>query len=134
MINGIAYGFEDITIQVMGDIIQGATEIEYTGSRERSNIHAKGADPYEQGRGPKNYSGKIVMLQSAFQRIEDLYGDPLDAAGFRIVVAYANASQALRTDLLHFCSINDFTKGMATGDDHMTIECPITIGKVRLNV
>jgi hypothetical protein len=139
MINGNEYAWEDLQVVMEGKAqpLNGVVEIEYTTKKEHSNIYGKGDKPVAMGRGKREYSGKIVLLQSEFEAIQrSLPGgsDVTQKLPFSITVAYAPAGGEETTDQLTYCRINEVKKGMKTGDGNQLIELPLTIGNILYNI
>lgn len=139
MINGNEYAWEDLQIVMEGKAqpLQGVAEIEYTTKKEHSNIYGKGDDPVAMGRGKREYSGKIVLLQSEFEALQRSMpggSDVTKKVPFAITVAYAPEGGVETTDELLYCRINEVKKGMKTGDGNQLIELPLTIGKINYNI
>src|SRR5688572_27229923 len=94
MINGNEYAWEDLQIVMEGKAqpLEGVTEIEYTTKKEHTNIYGKGDKPVAMGRGKKEPGGKIVLLQSEFEALQQSLPagkDATDRKPFTITVAYA---------------------------------------------
>ena len=139
MINGHEYAWEDLEIVIEGKNkpMVGAVEINYTKKKEHTNIYAKGADPVKAGRGKNEYDGNIVVLQSELDAWNKSLGpgkDITDLKGFGITVAFAPEGGEETTDQLVYCRAGEVKKGMKTGDGNMTVDIPLTIGKIKYNV
>jgi len=135
-INGFQYAWEDIEVNILGRIIEGIVEVEYTTEKEHLNIYGRGAKPVSMGRGRESYSGKLVVLQSEHEAIQSSLprGSKVTDLVFPITVSYAPAGGAKTTDILKYCRISKVTKGMKEGDGNMTIEYPLMIGDIDYNV
>lgn len=139
MINGNEYAWEDI--QVTSDFsntpLEAIEEIEYTTQKEHLNVYGRGDKPVAAGRGKKDFSGKIVLLQSeleAWQRQLPRGKDITDLRGFGVNVSYAPEGGEETTDRLVFCRATEVKKGMKTGDGNMLVEIPLVIGRILYNV
>lgn len=138
-INGNEYAWEDVQVVMEGkpQPLEGVTEIEYTTKKEHSNIYGKGDSPVAMGRGKKEFSGKIVLLQSEFESLQrSLPGgkDITDKLPFTITCAYAPEGGVETTDQLQYCRVTEVKKGMKTGDGNQMIELPLVIGKINYNI
>jgi len=121
MINGNEYAWEDLQVIIEGKSspIEGITAIEYETSKDHSNIYGRGDEPVAMGRGKKEFSGKMVLLQSEFEAMQQGLPkgkDVTDLAAFGITVAYAPAGGIAVVDQLNYVRIKKFKKGLATGD------------------
>lgn len=139
MINGNEYSWEDLQIIIEGKSspIEGVTGIEYTTSKDHQNIYGRGDEPVAMGRGKKEFEGKITLLQSEFEALQQGLPkgkDVTDLKAFGITVAYAPEAGVATVDQLNYVRIKKFKKGMVTGDGNQTIECELAIGKIIYNV
>lgn len=138
MINGTEYAFEDIQVSVFGISIQGFTNVRYGVQKDHNNIHARGNKPHSMGRGKKDSTpGLLTILQSEFERLNKATPpgkDPTDWPAFPMVVSYAPEGGTPVTDLVPFCRVNNWEKGMSTEDGEMTIDLNLTTGIPQLNI
>lgn len=138
MINGNEYAFEDLQVVVNGYVPQGIQEIEYGANKNHYNIHGRGGKPVAMGRGKKDAEpGRLVVLQSDFEAMNAAAAvgtDPTDWNAFEIVASYAPDNGIVITDVIPFCRVNSWKKGMKTEDGHQTIELSLTTGIPQLNV
>lgn len=137
MINGVEYGFEDVKINTLGRSLVGFTGFEYGATKEHSNVHGRGNQPVAMARGKKDAKpAKLTILQSEFeamQRSAPAGTDPTDWAPFEVTVCYQMESGQLVTDIVPFCRVSDYTKGLSTGDANMTIDLSLVTGIPILN-
>ena len=138
MINGFEYAFEDIQCVINGYSLEGFIDVRYGASKEHSNIHGRGNAPVAMGRGKKDATpGKLVLLQNEFERLVQATPpgmDPTDWAPFTMTISYAPLGGIPVTDVVPFCRINNYEKGMSTEDDNMTIELTLTTGIPLLSI
>jgi len=139
MINGNEYAWEDIAVIIPGKVapIDGIEAIEYEESKEHTNIHGRGDEPVAFGRGKKDFSGSLTLLQSEFEALQQSLPpgrSVTSMAPFNITVSYAPEGGIDTTDLLIGVRIKKFKKGGKTGDDHMPVVCDLIIGKIDYNV
>jgi hypothetical protein len=139
MINGNEYAWEDITIVLPGSAapIDGCAGINYEIKKDHTNIYARGDKPIKMGRGKREFSGDISLLQSAVESLQMglLPGKDLtDIAPFVITVGYAPAGGVATVDQLLYVRIAAYKKGMKTGDGNMMVDCTLTIGDIQPNI
>lgn len=139
MINGNEYAWEDVQLVFGGESfpIDGFVGIEYTSSKEHTNIHGRGAKPVAMGRGREDFSGTLTVLQSELERLQRTMPRGVSLtkkAPFDLTVAYAPEAGEATVDQLKFCRIGEVKKGMRTGDGNMTVELPLVIGDIKPNV
>lgn len=139
IINGNEYSWEDMEIIFLGKPIpmNGVTALSYEEKKEHTNIYGRGDKPVAMGRGKREYSGSITILQSeleAIQRALPSGKSMSDVTGFDITVSYAPKGGEVTTDRLRYCRVGGTKKGMKTGDANMEIELPLVIGDIVYNV
>lgn len=138
-VNGVEYSWGDIQIMLPGSNIpvEGVTGIEYTEKQEKAAIHARGFKPHKIGRGKKEYSGSVSILQSEFEgMIQSLPpGKSLtDLAPSVITISYAPEGGQMVTDQCIAVDFSEVKKGMKTGDTHQIIDLPFTCLDILFNV
>lgn len=138
MINGSEYGFEDIKISALGRSLIGFTDVRYGATKDIKNVHGRGNRPIARARGKADAKpAKLVLLQSEFeaiQRAAPAGSDPTMWAPFDITVAYAPIGGVITTDIIPYCQVTDWEKGMSTEDGNMTIELSLVTDIPILNV
>lgn len=126
MINGTEYAFEDVKISLLGRSLVGFVGFSYGASKSYTNIHGRGNRPIKRGRGRKDAEpARLTILQSEFEAIQAAmppFTDVCDLAPFNIVVAYAPLGGQITTDIVPYCQVQRYTKGMTTDDGNMTID------------
>lgn len=138
MINGAEYSWEDIQVILPGKAlpVDGVTGIEYTVKKEHTNIYGRGDKPIATGRGKKEYSGSLSILQSELEALQASLAagkDITDMAPFQITVAYAPEGGVIKTDILKSVRFGEVKKGMKSGDPNMEIQIPLIIGDIVFN-
>lgn len=139
MINGNEYAWEDVQVILPGKTIpnDGVAAIEYTTKKEHTNVYARGDKPIKMGRGKKEYSGMMTLLQSTVEEIQAGLApgkDLTDISAFTIPVGYAPEGGVATIDTLLSVRISEFKKGMKTGDGNMTVDCNLVIGDIKFNI
>jgi hypothetical protein len=139
MINGNEYAWEDIQVVLPGKTIpnDGVAGIEYTVKKDHTNVYARGDKPIKMGRGKKEYSGMMTLLQSCVEEMQAGLApgkDLTDIAAFPIIVGYAPEGGIATVDRLLYTRISEYKKGMKTGDGHATVDCTLVIGDIKYNM
>jgi hypothetical protein len=139
MINGNEYAWEDIKVVLPGSTrpLDGVVAIEYSEKKDHINIYGRGDKPVAMGRGKREYSGSITLLQSeveALQRTLPKGRSITDIPAFSIPVSYQPENGPLTVDMLIAVRFGEIKKGMKTGDPNMEIELPLIIGDIQYNV
>ena len=125
-VNGIAYDWESVTIEMPHGVAIGIEEINYNDSREIEEIYGKGSKVRQYGR--KNYSasGSMTLTRDefeAFRKAAD--GSAYKAKPFPIVSSYANDDMETVTDTLPDVKI--------TKQDTSAKQDDASTGKVKLD-
>lgn len=139
IVNGTEYSWGDIEIMLPGSNIpvNGVTGIEYSGKQEKVAIHARGFKPHKIGRGKKEYSGMVSILQSEFEGMIQALPpgkDLTDLAPAVVTIAYVPEGGVIVTDQLIGVDFSEIKKGMKTGDTHQVIDLPFTCLDIKFNV
>lgn len=138
MINGNEYAFEDLQVVIQGRLLTGIRGVRYGASKVHTNVHGRGNVPVAMARGKKDAApASLTILQSEFEALQaatPIGKDPTDWAPFEMVVAYAPEGGVITTDVVPFCRVTGFEKGITTEDDYMTIELSLVTGIPKLNV
>ncbi len=139
MINNFEYAWEDIKVILPGSSLpsDAVTAIEYNSDKEHTNIYGAGAVPVAMGRGKKEFTGKVTVLQSlleAMQRSMSAGKDLTDLTPFNITVSYAPEGGVATTDQLVGCRFKKIPKSMKAGDPNQEIEMDLAIFKINYNV
>lgn len=138
MINGNEYAFEDIQCVINGLSLEGFVDVRYGATKDHTNIHGRGNVPVSMGRGKKDSTpAKLVVLQSTFELLQEATPsgkDPTDWTPFIMTVSYAPEGGLPKTDVVPFCRVTQYEKGMSTEDGNMTVELSLKTGIPQLNV
>ena len=129
-------GWEDVTLLMLGRIVDGFRGFKYKVSKATTNIHGRGKEPVARGKGRKEYEGSIKLLfreVMALEKVAISQGgtDLTDIDPFDITLVYADSNTGI--PITHTLSNVEFTEyelGMESGDDYMEIELPLGIGKI----
>jgi hypothetical protein len=139
MVHGNEYAWEDIQIILPGKTVpvEGIISIDYETKKDHTEIYGRGDKPVALGRGKKEFSGNMSLLQSEVEAMQMLLGvgkDLTNISAFQVTVAYAPEGGIATVDMLLFVRIKSFKKGMKTGDGNMTVDCELAIGDIKYNI
>lgn len=121
------YPWSDLSIAAGGRIYEGATELEYTQTREKDFLYGRGNKPHEIVHGNDAFEGKLKIWQSDLEAMtKDAPDKDVLKLRFNIIVTYTpkDGGQVV-VDVLENCEIKEVKKGMAQGDKNMEVELPI---------
>ena len=135
IINTEEYAWSDIKIVMLGRQVTGARAIKYGSKQTKEPVYAAGNEPVAMGRGNKQYSGEIKLLQSELEAIiASASGDPMNIPPFDVVVAYVPASGLpMKTDVLKFVEFDNFEKDSKQGDTHHEITMGLQMLRIQYN-
>lgn len=123
---------------MLGRSLLGFVDFRYGATKAYTNIHARGNRPLKRGRGKKDAKpAQLTILQSEFeamQRVAPPGTDPCDWPPFTVTVSYAPIAGQITTDIIPYCQISDWEKGMTTDDGNMTIVLALVTDIPLLNV
>ena len=130
------YAWSDYRILIGGRFITGIREFKYKTGKKKEPIYAEGDEPVAMGRGNKEYSCEMKVLQSEAEAIVlSGGGNPVDIPPFTVVHQYqAKAGLPIVTDVVEEVEFVDFEKGMAQGAGHMEVTFPMVCLKIKYNV
>lgn len=127
------FAWKNINIMILGRLIIGATDIEYTSERNIEEIFGAGDQPQFLGEGNKTYSGTIELLQNEYEAMVE-YAKSKGLEGvidleIDIIVNYlpkelAQAIVKMVTDRVVGVKFTSAGKKMTQGDTHMKIQLP----------
>lgn len=133
LINGRAYDFASIQLQLLGQTIIGTTAISYGHKQEKVNNYGAGVNPVSRGYGKREPEASVTLEMKEVERIQAAVpagGSLLDIKPFPIVVSYVNDSNALITHTLHNCEFTENKRDMKTGDTNIECELPLVISHI----
>ena len=92
LINGRAYDFTQIIVNVMGVPIPSVTKIDYKEEQEKTNNFGGGNRPVSRGHGTIQPTASIEMSMTDIEKIRDIApnGSLLSVPAFDIVVVFGN--------------------------------------------
>lgn len=126
-INGIEYGWGDVSVVVNGRDVARIRGIKYVSKQEMEHVYAKGNKPIAILTGNKSYSGELTILQSELNNLMLLSkSKTLFDLQFNIVVCYGNAAKGelMTTDKIYGARFTDLDKNLKQGDKFMEVTLP----------
>lgn len=128
LINGKAYAWGDVSINMFGTIIRGITSIMYKDSQEKTNEYGSGHFPVSRSYGKYEAECEIeIELKEmiAIQTAAGLSGSLRiqDIPAFAIDVAYQAAPGVIVNDRVNNVEFTDNTRETKTGDGRIVVKC-----------
>lgn len=132
LINGQAYSFSLITVNILGTPVVGITAISYKTSQEKVNNYGAGNRPVSRGYGKKECEGSITI---DMEELEALIAaapnrDILDIPPFDIIVTYTPQSGAVVVHTLKNCEFLEDPIEAGDGDTRISVEVPLIISHI----
>lgn len=133
LINGQAYDFTNIQVNIMGVNVVGVSAINYSTTQEKTNNFGTGNEAVSRGKGAKEPSGNFELSMNDVENIRDAAPnrDLLDLPAFDIVLIYNNTGNPVRNHVLENVEFASDGVDTSLGDTDIRFTFDIAIGKVR---
>ena len=132
LINGTAYDWASIKIQILGVTVYGVSAINYGVTQEKTNNMGAGTEPVSRGRGGKEYSASLTLEMKEIRRIQAALpagSSLLDIPPFPIVVQYLVGTN-LVTDVVNNAEFTQQVVDTSQGDSTINMEMPLAIAGI----
>lgn len=131
IVNGIAYGWVNVTFMGYNVPLIGVTEISYKDKQKKENIYALGTKPGWRGYGNEEFEASISILYDNWVNIIDAGGgSPLGIPYADMQVIYGSSRLQNRTDVLQAAEWLEDNMETKQGDTHMILKIPMIIGGI----
>ncbi|MPM00621.1 hypothetical protein SDC9_46848 [bioreactor metagenome] len=132
LINGIAYEWASIRVNLFGGIVYGITGINYEEKQDMENIYGAGNLPVERGYGNISFSSGISLLASEVEAITaNAPGKRIQAIPeFDIVVAYLVGTTVV-THTLKQCRFTTNKRDVKQGDKKIEVAIELIVGNIK---
>lgn len=132
LINGKAFGWSNIVVNLLGVALTGISAISYKDTQEIVPIYAAGNKPIASGDGQVSFEGSITLLAGDVQALEiaSPTGRLQDIPAFPIVVSY-QAGDKIMVHRLQACRFTENGRSASTGDTSIPVEIPLFIGDIK---
>lgn len=133
LINGVAYGWGNITLVLFGVPVVGITKIKYNAKQNKENLMGAGYKPVARGYGNYEYEGEIEIYTEEWQRIIAAAPgrDPLAIDWFDVQIVFV--STKIATPTVHTLKNVEFMENpleSSQGDTSIKITIPLIIGEI----
>ena len=134
-INGQAYSFVDLVVNVNNVPLQGVTSIEYSDDSEMTNNYSNGKFPVSYSSGKYTASGKISLERADYNAIVNASPNKRiqEVIPFDIPVSYLPESNVPVTDILRGVRFKAPSVSMSEGDTRQVIDLELMIAKIDWN-
>lgn len=132
LINGVSYGWGNVTLVLFGVPVVGITKIEYKKKQAKENLYGAGYKPVSRGYGRYEYDGSIELYTEEWKRIIAAAPDrdPLNIAPFDIQVVFAGTRVSPEKDVLKMCEFMEDPLSVNEGDTSIKVTIPLVIGDI----
>lgn len=133
LVNGSAWGWASIKLNLFGVPVVGVTEIEYGQKQKKENLFGAGNIPIARGYGNKEPEGSISLYLDEWNKIIAAAAttDPNDIPPFNIQVLFGKTSINFKQDNLLACEFADDPFTAKQGDTKFIVKIPLIIGLVK---
>ena len=136
LINGQAYSWTDISVNVLGVLIAGITEISYSETAEIVNNYGQGRRPVSRGHGKIEAEASMTIDRAEYNAlIQAAPGNNImNIPEFDIPVSYLPEGSAPTSDVLKNVRFKTNKGGASEGDTNVLVELELVISHVEWNV
>lgn len=132
LINGVSYGWGNISLVLFGVPVVGITKIDYKRKQTKENLYGVGYKPVSRGYGRYEYEGSIELYTEEWKRIIAAAPnrDPLSIAPFDIQVVFQGSRVQPDSDTLKMCEFMEDPLSSNEGDTSIKVTIPLIIGDI----
>lgn len=124
LINGIEYGWADITVLIGGVPVYGITAIKYSDEQEVNNIYGAGRLPVARGKGRITATASITLSISEIVALQANApnGRLQDIDAFDVQVSYLPDNGKVHHDVIRNCQFSKNERDWSEGDTNKEVE------------
>ncbi len=130
LVNGIAYGWAEVVLNVAGLLIRGVKAINYSESVERGKVRGTSQRKLALTSGEHDAEGDLELYMADWYDLLLALGDGYMTRTFAISVSYANGTD-VRTDELTGVRIKKIGNSHAQGNEPLTIKLDLDIMRLK---
>lgn len=141
LINGAAYTWSDIKVNMLGRDVQGITAVKYGRKRNKTNNYGAGSKPVSRGKGNVEFDCSITMEMKEVVALRaaarEKYGEGAgidDIAATPIVIQFANNENQIVTVTLENAEFLEDITDSKQGDTSIEIELPLIVSDIKEEV
>ena len=126
LINGVSYGWANLTLVLFGSPVIGITKINYESDQKKENLYGWNNQPIQRGYGNVDYTnGSLELYVEEWIKIcnKAPFGDPLQIPYFSATVVYTKNGQVV-TDVLFNMEFTKNAMSSNQGDTSIKIQVP----------
>lgn len=132
LINGTAYSWSQIKLNILGANPTGVTAIDYSEEQEIQNNYGIGNNPVSRGYGAIKPEASITMHMAEVEQLQALTdtGRIQEIPEFDIVVSYLPENGNIVTHTLHNCRFKTNKRDVKQGDMELTTQINLVISHI----
>lgn len=132
LINGTAYDFAQIIVNILGVPVASVSSIEYEETQEKVNNYGAGNRPVSRGKGAIEATATIEMSMNDIEAIRNvaLDGSLLNVPAFDITVFFGNP-QSPQTHVLKNCEFTNDGIGGSQGDTDLKKSFDLVVSHIK---
>lgn len=132
LVNGISYGFANITMIVANVPVIGIRKISYNEKQVKENVYGSGYEPISRGYGPVEYDASIDILTEEWQRIIAAAPDrkPRLIPAFDISIVFGGNGVTPMRHILKAAEFMENPMDTSQGDTSITVTIPLIIAGI----
>jgi hypothetical protein len=132
MVNGVAYGWSNITLILFQVPVVGIVDISFNEKQAKENVMGWGEKPIARGSGNFEYEGSIELYVEEWKKIiaASPGRNPLKIPPFDIPILYGGSRVKYTKDTLKFVEFLENPFNAKQGDTKLTVKIPLIIGDI----
>lgn len=132
LINGIAYSWVNMIVNIFGVPFAGITKLDYKVKQEKVNNYGQGDEPVARGYGKKEYEASMeVYFDELMRLVEAAPGrNILQIPPFDIQVSFGGNGVAIRTNKIRAAEFTEAGLTAAQGDTKILTTLPLIIAGI----
>lgn len=133
LINGTAYSWADIHINILGVLVSGVDAINYEEEDEMEDNYGAGRRPVSRGYGNINATGSITLHAEEVAALQEAApnGRIQDIPPFDIPVSYVPSSGKVVTDIIKNAQFTKNVRDVSQNDKKIPVEIPLQLSHVK---
>lgn len=133
LIGGVAYSWGNLSIVLFGNVVIGATKIDYKARQNKENGYAWGYKPVYRQYGNYEYEGSIELYVDEWKKIiaASPNRDPLQLLPSDIQIVFAGSRVLPTGDTLQAVEFMENPFTASQGDTKLLITIPLLIGDIQ---
>lgn len=132
LVNGTAYSWSQITVNILGVPVAGVSAINYNEEQEMQDNYGAGNRPTARGYGRITTEGSITLHMEEVEALQAAVstGRLQDIPEFDVVVAYLPEGGNIVTHTLKNCRMKNNGREVSEGDMVINVEIPMQISHI----